>query len=342
VDSLGNYLGESAWSGSGGGISRFVSQPSYQAGVVTQSSTLRTSPDVAYDANPSTGFPVFDSFNNGTVTPWSQFGGTSAGAPQWAALVAIADQGRVLAGLTPLDGPGQLLPKIYTLSAQDFHDITTGSSTGQPTFSAGPGYDLVTGRGSPFANRVVADLVGAAPRVAGVVVNGGAAQRSRVTDLTVTFSTQVSFATTPGAAFTLTRNSDGAVIAFTASASVVSGVSVVTLSGFAGAATQFGSLADGDFTLTTLANQVSAGGVVLDGNGDGHGGDNNTQSVFRLFGDINGDRRVDIADFALFSSTFNLSIGQPGFNAAYDFNGDGRVDIADFGQFSVRFFTMLP
>jgi Subtilase family len=161
ADGAGNYLGESGWGGSGGGISRFVAQPPYQAGVVTQSSTFRTSPDVAYDANPSTGFPVYDSFNNGTAAPWSQFGGTSAGAPQWAALVAIANQGRVLAGLTPLDGPGQLLPKIYTLPAQDFHDVTTGSSTGQPPLSAGPGYDLVTGRGSPFANRVVADLVGA-------------------------------------------------------------------------------------------------------------------------------------------------------------------------------------
>jgi hypothetical protein len=51
---------------------------------------------------------------------------------------------------------------------------------------------------------------------------------------------------------------------------------------------------------------------------------------------------IDIADFALFSSTFNLSTGQPGFIAAFDFNGDGHIDIADFGQFSVRFFTVLP
>src|SRR5262249_38092572 len=140
---------------------------------------------------PFTGFPVFDSFNNGTVTPWSQFGGTSAGAPQWAALVAIADQGRSLAGPSPPHGPRQLLSEIYTLSGPNFHDITTGSSTGQPIFSAGPGYDLVTGRGSPFANRVVADLVGAAPRVAGVAVNGGSAQRSEVTGIQVSFDQHV-------------------------------------------------------------------------------------------------------------------------------------------------------
>jgi Dockerin type I domain len=181
-----------------------------------------------------------------------------------------------------------------------------------------------------------------APKITNVAVNGGAAQRSRVTDLSVTFSTEVSFATSPGAAFVLRRNSDGAIVNFTATASVINGVTVVSLSGFGGTATQFGSLADGNSTLTTLANQVSFKGFALDGNGDGQGGDNNTFFVFRLFGDINGDRHVDIADFGLFSATFNLSSGQPGFNAAFDFNGDGRVDIADFGQFSVRFFTNLP
>ena len=130
--------------------------------MVTQTSTRRASPDVAYDADPRTGFPVYDSFNNGTAAPWSQFGGTSAGSPQWAALVAIADQGRVLAGKAALDGPSQLLPMLYGLAAQDFHDVTAGTSFGQPNFTAGPGYDLVTGRGTPVANLVVADLVGAA------------------------------------------------------------------------------------------------------------------------------------------------------------------------------------
>ena len=153
------YGSESGWSGSGGGISLYESKPSYQNGVVTQSTTKRANPDVAYDSDPSTGFAVYDSFNNGTASPWSQFGGTSAAAPQWAALTAIVDQGRALLGLGALDGRTQLLPAIYALNAGDFHDVTTGGSTGSPKYTAAAGYDLVTGRGTPVANLVIADLV---------------------------------------------------------------------------------------------------------------------------------------------------------------------------------------
>src|SRR5205085_4866439 len=123
LDSSGNILGESAWSGSGGGISSVEAQPAYQHGIVTQSTTRRTNPDVAYDADPNTGFPVYDSFNNGSAAPWSQFGGTSDAAPQWAGLIAIADQGRALAGKGALDGPTQTLPMLYQLASTDFHDI---------------------------------------------------------------------------------------------------------------------------------------------------------------------------------------------------------------------------
>ncbi len=167
VNSSGTYLGESAWSGSGGGISAIESQPSYQKGIVTQTSTNRADPDVSYDANPNTGFPVYDSYTDGTSTPWVQVGGTSDAAPQWAALIAIVDQGLALKGIGPLDGPSQTLPKLYQLPSGDFHDITSGSSTGTPNYAAGPGYDLATGLGSPIANLIVSDLtsVTAQPRV---------------------------------------------------------------------------------------------------------------------------------------------------------------------------------
>jgi subtilase family serine protease len=154
LDSNNNWSSETAWSGSGGGISAYESQPSYQKGVVTQTSTMRAVPDVAYDGSSSTPFAVYDTSSYGG---WLQVYGTSAGAPQWAALIAIADQGRALAGQGSLDGATQTLPTLYALPKSAFHDITSGNNGG---YSAGPGYDLVTGRGSPVANLVVAGLVG--------------------------------------------------------------------------------------------------------------------------------------------------------------------------------------
>jgi hypothetical protein len=184
------------------------------------------------------------------------------------------------------------------------------------------------------------------PAVAGTRVNDGAAQRSRVTSLQVTFSTAVAFASTPDAAITLTRNSDGASVAFTATASVVGGRTVVTLAGFTGAATAFGSLADGRYTLTALAAQITANGQQLDGNGDGTGGDNYTfgsaQGLFRYYGDVTGDGVVNGADFAYFRSAFGTTAGNPAYLSYLDYDGDGAINGADFGPFRTRFGTALP
>jgi len=93
-------------------------------------------------------------------------GGTSVSSPCFAGLIAIGDQMRVSVGLSPMDGPTQALPLLYSLPAADFHDITTGNNG----FAAGPGYDLVTGIGSPVANNLVPGLVPSTPR--GVVAFG--------------------------------------------------------------------------------------------------------------------------------------------------------------------------
>jgi hypothetical protein len=153
LDGSNNYMTESGWSGSGGGNSVYESQPGYQKGVVSQSGTKRTTPDVAYDGSDGSTFGIFDSWGYGG---WLQVYGTSAGAPQWAALLAIANQGRALAGQGPLDGVSQTLPKLYQLPGADYHDVTSGSNGG---YSAGAGYDLVTGRGTPLANLVIPALI---------------------------------------------------------------------------------------------------------------------------------------------------------------------------------------
>ena len=167
IDSSGDYQSESAWSGSGGGVSAYEPLPSYQDGVAG-SNTHRMTPDVAFDANPNTGVPIYDSYNNGTAAPWSQIGGTSLSSPCWAGLIAIFNQGRVAAGLGTLDGPSQTLSMLYSMPSDVFHDVTTGSSRGVPHISATAGYDLATGLGTPIANRMAANFVS----TGAIVVNG--------------------------------------------------------------------------------------------------------------------------------------------------------------------------
>ncbi len=182
---LSGSPGETVWGsgtssgssgGGGGGISAYESQPSWQtalAGVSNYSTSHRVYPDVAADANPYSGVPIYDSYDFGSSTPWAQYGGTSLATPLWAGMIAIADQGRAVAGRGSLDGPSQTLPMLYQMSASDFRDVTAGgvlsenqSSTGPvpygstPGFVAATGYDMTSGRGGPLANLVIPHLVG--------------------------------------------------------------------------------------------------------------------------------------------------------------------------------------
>ncbi|HLW64075.1 MAG TPA: S53 family peptidase [Gemmataceae bacterium] len=158
LDSNGNWQKETAWSKGGGGISAYESKPTYQNGFL--SGALRGTPDVAYQADPSVGYAFYSSVPDNGQSGWQAIGGTSAGAPQWAALVAIADQGRAIQGFGSLDGFSQTLPALYELASQSyvtyFHDITSGSN-GNP---AKTGYDLATGLGTPKAASLVTGLVG--------------------------------------------------------------------------------------------------------------------------------------------------------------------------------------
>ncbi len=160
----GDYKSETTWNESetfgdavagGGGVSVVYSRPSYQAPVSKE--TMRTVPDVSYNA------AVF----GGVIVAWGgrfwRFGGTSAGSPQWAGLVAIADQigrGRVGAINKPAYKVGKGVQSRFF-----FHDIADGSSNSIPDldipgtpidgFTAVPGYDLATGLGTPIATTLV-------------------------------------------------------------------------------------------------------------------------------------------------------------------------------------------
>jgi MBG domain len=179
IDAAGDYpgtgqtAGEVAWGygtssysqgGGGGGLSSYEGKPAWQTGVVPTSmdpTNARALPDVSMDSGSAQEYDVFTSTlgassNSAAAVGWLGDAGTSAASPIWAGLIAIANQGRALAGGTPLTGYTQTLPALYSLPSTHFHDILYGSNGD----AAGPGYDLATGRGTPIANLVVPALAG--------------------------------------------------------------------------------------------------------------------------------------------------------------------------------------
>jgi subtilase family serine protease len=159
----GAYGNESVWNepdygiGGGGGFSTLYPRPSFQNGVDGISSR-RGVPDVSYSAALD-GSAIVAWGSSGSPGEFWIFDGTSVGTPQWAAIVAIADQ---TAG-HPL---GNVNPALYDLGvahttyAAVFHDITTGNNDFPPIsgYSAQPGWDAASGLGTPIANNLVPEL----------------------------------------------------------------------------------------------------------------------------------------------------------------------------------------
>lgn len=143
VDADGNYVSETAWSGSGGGYSQTYTDVATGA---------RAVPDVSYAADPGSGFLVYNSVPDAKGrTGWYRVGGTSAGAPQWAGLVALANEARANEKISAI---GNVRTAVKSLTSDAFNDVTTGSN-GLP---ATKGFDLATGAGSPKAAAVISQL----------------------------------------------------------------------------------------------------------------------------------------------------------------------------------------
>lgn len=160
----GSGYSEVAWPESGGGVSKFFAEADYQKTLPAADQALlgshRGVPDVAADAagigSGDTGLAVY---LNGQ---WTMSSGTSTASPIWAANIAIADE---IAG-HPL---GFINPGLYKLAqsstyAQDFRDVTQGNNSCCPPnpvqgFAAGPGWDAVTGLGTPQAVKLLPDLI---------------------------------------------------------------------------------------------------------------------------------------------------------------------------------------
>jgi subtilase family serine protease len=166
----GAYVSERAWADefsgcaparqfgcSGGGFSNVYDRPDYQASTAGTKHGHRGVPDVSYNGGVDGGVLAYWGLGGGFFI----FGGTSAGAPQWAGLVAMADQlarGRL----------GQIDPDLYSFAASPrfggtaFHDISSGNNSFQNVdgstiagYKAARGWDAVTGLGTPKANVLV-------------------------------------------------------------------------------------------------------------------------------------------------------------------------------------------
>ncbi|MBV8414389.1 MAG: IPTL-CTERM sorting domain-containing protein [Verrucomicrobia bacterium] len=156
LNSNGSESSEVAWSYSGGGLSVYFQRPSWQTGTGMPAGTMRAVPDVAGAADPNTGAVFF--FENAQ----SVDGGTSWSCPTWAGYCALINQARSNAGLSPI---GLLGPQIYPLiGSTNFRDITSGSNSvganSGGNYSAGIGYDPVTGIGVPLMQTLTQTLVG--------------------------------------------------------------------------------------------------------------------------------------------------------------------------------------
>jgi arylsulfate sulfotransferase len=200
-------------------------------------------------------------------------------------------------------------------------------------------YVLQVGRGlyrsyrtRTMYERIDDALAGAPQTIASVVLNDGSAQRSMVNSLTVTFDGAAIL--DPGAIEL--RRSDGSLVDAQVSISALGG-KTVALFNFAGGGFIGGSLADGSYTLTVLADHVhDRWGRELDGDGDDSAGGDRVDAFFRLFGDSDGDGDVDTLDRDLFRSAFKTSAGEAGYLWYFDFDGDGDVDGLDNAQFNHR------
>lgn len=186
-------------------------------------------------------------------------------------------------------------------------------------------------------------VAAAPPTVTSFKINGGTAQRSNVTTIEITFSEAV---TLGAGAFTLDRvglpsglTNDGTTLGSVNV--VISQVgSTVTITFATGGVVDVrgkNALLDGKYTFVMNASKISGIGGQLDGDGNGTGGDNRTDTIRTLFGDGDGDGDVDIQDFALFRAAFNGA--DP---SVFSYDADADIDLSDFSQFRGRFSINVP
>jgi len=269
----GPWQSETAWSGSGGGVSTTWPIPSYQQAVnmpaAGGSATMRNIPDVAMLAD----IQIFLIQSNGQAI---EVGGTSAAAPLWAGFLALANQ-QAAGGAKP--AVGFLNPVIYSIGSgssykSDLHDIT-GGNTGFPALA---GYDLTTGWGTPAGQDLIDDLTGIANPAAFSLsaspftlstAPGGSATATVTVAPQNGFSGSVALSATGlptgvTAAFSPATATTSSTLTLSASSSAAGSTSTITVTGVSGnlvstAKLVFTVAAPASFAMTAAPASISLG-----------------------------------------------------------------------------------
>jgi subtilase family serine protease len=257
-----SYIPEMAWNdmatrtdlaASGGGASIFYSKPAWQTGPGVPADGARDVPDVSLSASPDHDGYLF--YTGGTM---QVVGGTSVSTPVFAGIVSLLNQYLVSKGVQATAGLGNINPTLYHLAASSnaiFHDVTLGNNIvpctiGSPDcaggslgFSAGPGYDEVTGLGSVDADNLItqwSSLPASISTTSTLVANPASIANSASTTLTATVKPATGTAS-PTGTVTFTRGSTtlGAVVLVASGSNAIATLSVTG-----------SSLASGNNTIT--------------------------------------------------------------------------------------------
>ena len=262
---------------------------------------MRDIADVSYVGDPNTGVLVVQ----GGLE--YQVGGTSAGSPQWAALIDLASQANARTY-------GSINSKLYKLSS--YHDVKSGSDN---FFSAGPGWDYPTGTGTPDASGIVVALSPAIP----LSLNSSTVFEGITVDTTGSLGLLATNNTLSGTASVVASNSTTGTVLYNRTYTIPN----VKLSNVTGTL-------QGSFVLSigmspyTLSSNI----FVKDTAGNASATIGVTRRV-----DVNGDGRVDILDLAFVAAAFGSTLNGSMYDGHADIDGNGMVDITDLATIAFYF-----
>ncbi len=291
LNSDASYAVETAWSGSTAGASLVFPKPTYQQGL---GDSVRDTTDVSYDADPNTGVLVI--FGNRLF----QVGGTSAGAPQWAALVALASQANSAAY-------GAANNRLYKIAS--YHDVTAGSDG---FFTATTGWDYPTGLGSPDANATVRSL---STTMIPIAINSVTTFQGVSVSTTGTLAISSATLNFSGTTTVTAKNSTTGALLFTKSYAIPSIKLLSRGSNFQGsflvniAVSPYPLSSDVTITFSGTAATVSV-------------------QVTRQV-DIDGNGVVNIIDIGILTASYGATLGSPNYNPRADLDANGTINIID-------------